>query len=193
MKNNLKPIKRTFKEGSSIFDKVWLSMVEPQKYSPSDKTLDIKTRWNLVLTLRLKGKSRLFITKKLQDQFDISEGQAYQDYQNSDHFYGNVLKADQLGTRAILGEYALKAYRDTLKKGTLKDRLKAIELIARFAGVGDDDIQQFNPEKFENKETVLSIPAELMAAIVEKLNGGVIDFNQFQAEDAEFIDLSEDA
>lgn len=180
---------REFKEGTSIFDKVWLSMVEPQKYILTDTVLQIKERWGVVLTLRLKARSRLFIANKLVDQYGISQGQAYEDIKNSDHFYGDVLKADQMGTRAILQEYATKAYRKAVKAKDLKAQLKAMELIGRYAGIGEDDIKQFNPAKFENKEITISAPKEVFDLIVKKLESGVIDFNQVEAEDAEFIEV----
>lgn len=191
MSKDLRPIRRKFKEGDSLFDKIWLSMVEPDKYELSETYEEIKKRWKLVLTLRLNGRPRLFIANKLVEAFAISEGQAYNDIQNSDHFYGNVLKADQLGTRAILQEYATKAYKRAKKARDFKAELKAIELIGKYAGIGEDDIRQFNPEKFENKEVSIAVPPEILNLIIEKLNGGVIDFNQLRTEDADYIEVLE--
>ncbi|WP_339638729.1 hypothetical protein [Croceibacter atlanticus] len=184
-----KPIKRPFKKGASIFDKINLASLKPDKYELSPTLEKIKERWVFSFTEKLQGNSRHQIAKDLQETYDISEAQAYLDIKNSDHYYGDAHRANQQAEKVILYEFARDTYKQAVEDGDLKMRLKAIDLMGKYADIGKDDIQQFNPEKFENKEVSVTVPTAVMDALIEKLKGGVVNMNQLEAEDAQFVEV----
>ena len=191
MGKELRKAKKLFKKGTSLEDKIWLATVKPQEYTLTDHQEQIKERWRFCFTQKLNGNGRLQIAKHLVDEYEISEGQAYQDIKNADHFYGNVFRADQQAEKAVLYELARQTYEKAVSDGNLKLRLKAIELMGRFSDIGKDDIQQFNPEKFENKEMTIAVPKQVMEILMDKLAKGVVDFNLLDAEDAKYVDITE--
>jgi hypothetical protein len=103
--------------------------------------------------------------------------------------YGNVLKADKEGTRAILFEYAHKFYQRAVSSKDLKMQSKALELMSQFGGLNDTENAEFNPEKLENKEIKIVMDPKLQKMLFEMVSKGVADFNGLNVTDVSFEDV----
>tara|TARA_R110000850_G_scaffold277151_1_gene424859 strand:- start:51504 stop:52067 length:564 start_codon:yes stop_codon:yes gene_type:complete len=183
---NYLPVAR---KGDGVFEAIWANLLNPEKNKLSAKHEEIKERWTTVFKLRSNYLTRQQVRNYLIENFEISESQAYKDVANSEHFYGNAMRADQEGYRVLLTEWAEKFFQRTLKEGDLKMQGKALELIAKFAGINDDNEGQFNPEKFENVQVEITLSPAIEEALIKQLNKGVVDFNQVEAEDADFVEV----
>lgn len=181
------PIK--IRKGDTTFDNIMAHHIDPLKFPLTSKQEVIRVRWAEVLTLRLNYYSRMQVANKLVEDHGLCMAQAYIDIRNSELLYGNVLKADKEGTRAILYEYAHKFYQMAIKDRDLKAMAKGLELMAEFGGVKEMDNQEFNPEKLENKELRLVIPKAQLEALQVMLGKGVVDFNNLNVIDVDYEEI----
>jgi hypothetical protein len=173
----------------TTFESIMAYHLNPEKYKLSEKQEEIRKRWAEVLTLRLNYYSRIQVANKLIEDHGISLAQAYIDIRNSELLYGNVLKADREGTRAILFEYAHKYYQRAVQKNDLKAQGKALDLMAEFGGLKEMDNPEFNPEKLENKEIKIVMDPKLQKMLFEMVSKGVADFNSLNVTDVSFEDV----
>ena len=177
-------------KGDSTFDIIMAHHIDPIKYPLTDKQEEIRARWAEVFALRLNYFSRIQVANKLVEDRGISMAQAYIDIKNSEHLYGNVLKADKEGNRAVLFEYAHKFYQRAIQQKDLKAQAKGLELLAEFGGIRDTENLEFNPEKLENKELHLVIPKEQLEALKQLVSNGVVDFNKLNVTDVNYQDVT---
>lgn len=176
-------------ERDSTFEAIMAYHLNPEKYKLSEKQEEIRKRWAEVLTLRLNYYSRIQVANKLMEDYGISLAQAYIDIRNSELLYGNVLKADREGTRAILFEYAHKFYQRAVQKNDLKSQAKALELMGEYGGLKDMDNPDFNPEKLENKEIKVVMSKDLQVMLLELIKKGTVDFNSLNVTDIDFDEV----
>jgi hypothetical protein len=187
MAKQLIPLK--LQRPDNTFESIMAYHLNPDKYKLSDKQEKIRKRWAEVLTLRLNYMSRIQVANKLVEDYDICLAQAYNDISNSELLYGNVLKADKEGTRAILFEYAHKFYQRAVSSKDLKMQSKALELMSQFGGLNDTENAEFNPEKLENKEIKIVMDPKLQKMLFEMVSKGVADFNGLNVTDVSFEDV----
>lgn len=179
-------------KGDNTFDVILAHHIDPIKFSLTDKQEEIRLRWAEVFALRLNYFSRIQVANKLVEDRGIKLAQAYIDIRNSEHLYGNVLKADKEGNRAILFEYAHKFYQRAIQQKDLKAQAKGLELMSEFGGINDMDNIEFNPEKLENKEIKIVLPKQMLEVLKGLVGKGVVDFNSLNVTDINFEDLTND-
>ena len=177
------------RKGDTTFENIMAHHLDPLKFILTEKQEVIRKRWAEVLTLRLNYHSRIQVANKLVEDHGLSLAQAYIDIRNSELLYGNVLKADKEGTRAILYEYAHKFYQMAIREKDLKAMAKGLELMAQFGGLNEFDAQEFNAEKLENKEIKIVMPKPMIDALKVIINKGVADFNSLNVTDVDFQDV----
>lgn len=188
---NLRPMLR--KAPETAFDAILAQYKSPDTIVLTDEQEKIKKRWSFVLQCRLEIFTRQEIANRLVDQFGISMALAYQDIRNSDIMYGDVLKADKEGTKAILYEYALELYRKAKQQQDLKAQSKALELLAKFGGVEAEDKADFDPDKFKNIPVEITLPPELLKILQDSIKGGVVDLNKLNVVDIPYTDVTDDS
>lgn len=176
-------------KGDTTFENILAHHIDPLKFPLTEKQEEIRQRWAEVFALRLNYFSRIQVANKLVEDKGISLAQAYIDIRNSEHLYGNVLKADKEGNRAILFEYAHKFYQRAIQQKDLKAQAKGLELMSEFGGLKDMDNLEFNPEKLENKELHLVIPKDQLDVLKQLVSKGVVDFNKLNVTDVKFDEV----
>ncbi|MBB3123737.1 hypothetical protein FHS04_001240 [Mesoflavibacter sabulilitoris] len=165
------------KKGDTTLEKIMAHHIDPARFPLSPKLEEIRKRWAEVLTLSFNYYSPQQIVNKLQEDHGVSLAQAYLDVKNAQTLYGNVMESDKKGKQAILYEYAHKYYQRSIQAKDLKAQAKALELMAKFGGLDDVDMADFNPEKLENVEIKFSIPKAYLELLKKDKNTGVADFN----------------
>lgn len=185
----LRAAKRLFPKGESTVEKIYLATLQPDKYELSETQLNIKNRWKAAFTMSVDGKNRLEIISSLMDAYGISESQAHIDIVRSGQFYGEVNKVSVDTDRAVLRERINEVWKIAKKDGKLSEMISVIK--EHFKIIEEKDPSFFNPEKFEMHELQLGIPQELLDLLMSQAANGVVDFNKFTAEDAEFVELDE--
>lgn len=170
-------------KGDTTLDKIMAHHIDPIRFPLSEKLETIRVRWAEVLTLRLNYYSPQQVVNKLTEDHGISMAQAYLDVRHSEVLYGNVMQSDKKGKRALLYEYAHKFYQQSIKAKDLKAQAKALELMAKFGGLDEVDMADFNPDKFENKEIHINMNKDLQRRLGDMIGAGVVDFNSLDVTD----------
>ena len=163
--------------------------IDPARFPLSPKLEEIRKRWQEVLTLFLNYYSPQQIVNKLITDYGVSMAQAYLDVKNAQTLYGNVMDSDKKGKQAILYEYAHKFYQRAIQSKDLKAQAKALELMAKFGGLDEVELADFNPEKLENVEIKFSIPKEHLELLKSFRSTGVSDFNRNKPIDVPFEEI----
>lgn len=177
------------RKGDNTLEKIMAHHIDPVRFPLSDKLEIIRKRWAEVLTLRFNYYSPQQIVNKLMEDQGISMAQAYLDIKNSEIIYGNAMQSDKRGTKAILYEYAHKFYQRAMRAEDLKAQAKGLELMAEFGGIREIDQQDFNPEKFENKEITINLSKNLQGKLVEMIGAGVVDFNSLDVTEIDYEEI----
>lgn len=179
-------------KGDTTLDKIMAHHIDPVRFPLSDKLETIRKRWAEVLTLRFNYYSPQQIVNKLMEDSGVSLAQAYLDLKNSEILYGNVMQSDKKGKQAILYEYAHKYYQRSIQAKDLKAQAKGLELMAKFGGLDEVELADFNPDKFENKEIHIHMDKNLQRKLSEMIGGGVVDFNPLDVTDIEHVEVNQD-
>jgi hypothetical protein len=179
-------------KGDTTLEKIMAHHIDPIRFPLSPKLEIIRKRWSEVLTLSFNYYSPQQIVNKLMEDHDISLAQAYLDVKNAQSLYGNVMESDKKGKQAILYEYSHKYYQRAIQAKDLKAQAKALELMAKFGGLDEVDLADFNPEKLENIEIKFAIPKQLYQYLKLPDNQGVDDFNLSEPIDIEYENITED-
>lgn len=183
----------SIKKGDTTLEKIMAHHIDPVRFPLSSKLEEIRKRWAEVLTLSFNYYSPQQIVNKLMEDHDISLAQAYLDVKNAQSLYGNVMESDKKGKQAILYEYSHKYYQRAIQAKDLKAQAKALELMAKFGGLDEVDLADFNPEKLENVEIKFSIPKSHFKYLkLGNSDGGVDDLNLQGPIDVEFEELAND-
>jgi hypothetical protein len=177
--------------GDTTLEKIMAHHIDPVRFPLSAKLEVIRKRWAEVLTLSFNYYSPQQIVNKLQEDHGISLAQAYLDVKNAQTLYGNVMESDKKGKQAILYEYAHKYYQRAIQAKDLKAQAKALELMAKFGGLDDVDLADFNPEKLENVTIQFAIPKQYYKYLKLAVNQGVDDLNAKEPLDVEFEEMIE--
>lgn len=179
-------------KGDTTLEKIMAHHIDPVRFPLSPKLEEIRKRWAEVLTLSFNYYSPQQIVNKLMEDYGVSLAQAYLDVKNAQILYGNVMESDKKGKQAILYEYAHKYYQRAIQAKDLKAQAKALELMAKFGGLDEVDLADFNPEKLENVEIKFAIPKELYKYLKMGEHEGVDDSNLSAPIDIEFENVEED-
>lgn len=179
-------------KGDTTLEKIMAHHIDPVRFPLSPNLEKIRKRWAEVLTLSFNYYSPQQIVNKLMEDYGISLAMAYLDVKNAQILYGNVMESDKKGKQAILYEYAHKYYQRAIQAKDLKAQAKALELMAKFGGLDEVDLADFNPEKLENVEIKFAIPKEIWKYLKISDTQGVDNFNLSEPIDVEFEEISDD-
>lgn len=172
------------------FDKIWAYYKSPKKFQLTPNQELVKERWMAAWTSLLAKNSKTQTVEILREAYGYGRAQAFRDIRNAERLFGQVMRADREGQMALMYEFALEAFKKCIDAGQMKEA-RAFFTEMREC-IGKEDPIHFNPAKLEDKPTKISIPKEVIAAIVEQLSGGVLDFNNLTVEDIEHEDIIED-
>lgn len=179
-------------KGDTTLEKIMAHHIDPVRFPLSQKLEEIRKRWAEVLTLSFNYYSPQQIVNKLMEDHGVSLAQAYLDVKNAQILYGNVMESDKKGKQAILYEYAHKYYQRAIQAKDLKAQAKGLELMAKFGGLDDVELADFNPEKLENVEIKFAIPKELYKYLKLSQSEGVDDSNLSAPIDIEYENVDDD-
>lgn len=183
--------KALIQRGDSTMDKIRAYYTSPSEYELSEHLEDVRKRLVHAYNLKMSYFSNQQIVSVWEKDYGLSQAQAYLDIRNAQVLFGQVNKLDREAKKNLLFEYSLSLLRRARERGDLKAEAKALDLLGKYAGLSEEDIAQFNPEKFENKEIAVSIPKELQAALIEMMKAGTLDMNAFNATTIEYEEVED--
>lgn len=188
----MKENKSLMVRGDSSLDKIRAYYANPSKHELSPTLEEIRMRLVEAYGLIMNYWPRQRIAHKWEVDKGLSQAQAYLDIKNAQLLFGQVNKLDRDSKRNLLFEYSSNLLERARKKGDLKAESKAIELMIKCSGLSEEDIAQFNPEKFENVEVAIAIPKALQEVLIAKMQGGTVDLNKFDATEIDYEELKEE-
>jgi len=184
-----KQLKKIKLDKTTHFDKIQASFFD-DKIELSQYQKDLKKRWMTAFSLLRTMLSFQQVSKRLMDEFGVSQATAYRDIDNATALFGNINQVNTDGVKVILREAYWRVYQQALKSGDLDMQIKALNAYKELFDWGDDDDKKAMADKIQAHEYKLTIPREIMKDFKKMLGTGVVDFNNFGVEDAEYEDMT---
>lgn len=176
------------KTGDSTFDKIQAFYIDPENYPLSEKLEEIRIRWTLVVNLQLKAYSKIKIANMLVKDYGVCQAQAYIDIRNAGNMFANVFQTDEKVYKAMWIEWATDFLKRAKQSKDLKSEGKALDLLGKY-GKLDAEANDYNPEKFENKEITINLSKNLQGKLIDMIGAGVVDFNSLDVTEVDFEEI----
>lgn len=181
---------RPLTTGLTHFEKILAYYLNDNGIELSEKEEELKNRWDTAFSLLLEWRSREQAVNALMQKFDISKVTAYSDVQNALNLFGDITKSSREGWRFLLFEYNQKTLQLALKDKNLEMVDKCLSRMERLSDL-NKDLTDFNPEKLEALDILIGISKRDKAIIQDKLNKGLVDLNDVEAEDIPFEEVKD--
>ena len=179
----------TLESKDSHFENILASYLEETRIKLSSKEEDMKKRWETAFSLLLNFHSREQAVKVLRQQFDgISLATAYRDINRALSLFGDITKSRKEGWRYIIFEYNQKLFQMATKDKQLDVMGKCLDRMIKLADL-DKEESAFNPEKLQAQIYDINLPKEVEKAFMVMISKGVVDFNDYGAEDVPFEEV----
>lgn len=148
----------------------------------TEKEEKIRVRWSAAFSLLCQYHSPQQAVKVIQEQFDISEPQAYRDVKQATKLFGDVTKSEKEGYRHILYEYSMKVFQMAAKNHDLQNMNKSISNMISLKGldVEDPDMPDFN--KLQPHQYNINIPDATINILSNMMNKGVVNISDIKDE-----------
>lgn len=173
----------------SSMDKIRAYYSNPEKHPLSPTVDEVRMRLTEVITLKQTYWSNQKIVKKWAIDYGLSQAQAYIDIRNSELLFGEIMKTNRQSKQAMLYEYSFQLLQRAREKGDVKAEAKALDLMGKYSGIADEELMEFNPEKFENVEVSIAMPKEMQDILFQMALKGNVDFNDLNVVDIEFEEI----
>lgn len=180
--------KITFSDTS--FDKIYAFYKNPDSADLTPNQLKIQEKLAAAWTTMVGGNNKTFAANMLQTSYGLSQAQSYRYVKKAEELFGNVLRANISGQRAMLFEMAKQNHKEA--KEAKEFKVAAMYFKEMRELIGTEDIVNFNPEKFENKPDKYVVAKVVQDAINTHFDIGVIDMNDLEVEDVEFEELEDE-
>jgi hypothetical protein len=148
--------------------------------------------WEKIYALRMDNKySRHQTLKKIMHEWKVPRATAYRDYAFSMAIFGDVDKLDKAIERLVLAERYQDISERARKKGNLEAEIKALQAYEKILGV-DKDESLADLLKYKSVDITLRISPKQKKAVDRFFNLGVADFNDFEAEDVDYDEVTDE-
>lgn len=124
----------------------------------------------------------------LVKDYGVCQAQAYIDIRNAGNMFANVFQTDEKVYKAMWIEWATDFLKRAKQSKDLKSEGKALDLLGKY-GKLDAEANDYNPEKFANKEITINLSKNLQGKLIEMIGGGVVDFNTLDVTEVDFEEL----
>lgn len=178
--------------GDSTMDKIKAYYSDPDKFELSDHLDEVRKRLVHAYNLKMSYFSNQQIVTAWMKDYGLSQAQAYLDIRNAQLLFGQINKLDRDAKRNVLSEHTYSLLRRARERGDLKAEAKALDLLGKYFGISEEDIAQFNPEKFENVQVAITIPKQLQDMLIAQMQGGSVDLNAFDATTIDYEEIEEE-
>ena len=131
--------------------------------------------------------------KRLREEFGVSEATAYRDIKDATTIFGDIHDVNARGVRIVLREAYWRAYQLALKAEDIELQIKALDKYKELFDWDDDMTNEELKDKIQAHVYNIKISRDTAKALKKQLNTGVIDFNDFGAEYADFEELPNDS
>lgn len=175
----------------SMFQRIKASYIDDD-FELRPEEVEKRNVWEKIYALRMDNKySRHQTLKKIMHEWKVPRATAYRDYAFSMTIFGDVDQLDKAIERLVLAERYQDVSERARKKGNLEAEIKALQAYEKILGI-DKDESQADLLKYKSVDITLRISPKQKKAVDRFFNIGVADFNEFQAEDIEYEELTDE-
>ncbi len=159
----------------------------------NDAEEDKKLRLSHAFALRHRNKySRFQVVEKLRKEYNISQAQAYRDYNLAMQLHGDLDAADKRAERMIIAEAYWELYLTSFQERDFDSARKALDSYTALFDFGSEE-NAIDPNKIQAHEYHIHMSREGNRILKEALKGGVVDFMSVTAEDVDFKEVEDDS
>jgi hypothetical protein len=169
------------------FDKIYAFYKNPDSAYLTPNQQKIQQKLAAAWCTMVSGENKTFTANMLQMSYGCSQAQSYRYVKKAEELFGNVLRANIAGQRAMLFEMAKQNHKEAKERKDFK--IAAMYFKEMRELIGTEDLINFNPEKLENKPDKYIVPKVVQDAISEHFKTGVVDFNNLVIEDIDFEEI----
>jgi hypothetical protein len=172
------------------FDKIYAFYKNPDSSDLTPNQQKIQQKLAAAWTTMVAGENKTFTANMLQMSYGCSQAQSYRYVKKAEELFGNVLRANIAGQRAMLFEMAKQNHKESKERGEYKVAAMYFKEMREL--IGTEDLLNFNPEKLENKQDKFIVAKVVQDALSEHFKTGVIDMNNLVIEDIDFEEIEND-
>ena len=187
MSTDTRLMKQTRKD--SPIENIIASYLDEREIDLTPKELEMKTRYEAAFTMLIEEDSLIATVIKLENLYDISKATAYRTIQAAESIFGTVKKFNKDAWRFIQIERKRKLITKALTAENLELAAKLerdIDNLLQF----DKEDALFNPKKLEALIINVTLPRSTQSALRSLMSKGVVDLNNFEAEDIPYEDVT---
>lgn len=184
--------KRVKLDRETTIDKIMASFFD-DKIELTQKQKEKKRRMETAFSHMRLMLSIQQTAKRLREEFGVSEATAYRDIKDATTIFGDIHDVNARGVRIVLREAYWRAYQLALKAENIELQMKALDRFKEMFDWDDDMTNEELKDKIQAHVYNIKISRDTAKALKKQLNTGVIDFNDFGAEDADFEELPNDS
>jgi predicted DNA-binding transcriptional regulator YafY len=171
------------------FENILASYLEEDKIKLSVLEEEMKKRWEAAFSCLLNFHSREQTVKVLMSQFGgISIATAYRDVNRALSLFGDITKSRKEGWRYVIFEYNQKLFQMATRDKNLETMGKCLDRMIKLADL-DKEESPFNLEKLQAQNYTIQLPKALETVFMAMAKKGVMDFNNYQAQDVPFEEV----
>lgn len=179
-----------------MFQRIKASYLNPEmelKPAEINKKERLEKIWGLRINNKYSAHQTIHIIMrdyKNEDGSSISRATAYRDYQWSMAIFGDVDKLNKAAEKMLLAEAYWNEYQKAVNRDNGELAIKALNSYERLMDL-DKTESLADMLKYKSVDITLRISPKQKAAVDRFFNLGVADFNDFDADDVEYEEVTE--
>lgn len=181
----------------SMFQRIKASYIDENfELKPNEKLKKerLEKIWGLRINNKYSAHQAIQIIMrdfKNADGSSISRATAYRDYAWSMAIFGDIDSLNKAAEKMVLADAYWNIFQKALKDGEKEIQLKALNSYEKLVGL-DKTETMADLLKYKSNDITLRISRKQSKAIGKFFNIGVADLNNFDAEDVDFVEISEE-
>lgn len=156
----------------------------------SDGQLEYLRMVRAVYGMLLDVKAKKYIVGALMQQFNISQNWAYTIIRETEILHGDINKVNKDMERHIAIEMAKEAYRKAKHFEDVREMINATKAYIVAAGLDKESIEIPDFSKMEPSLVIAVLPNNLEKKLLEQINKGVVDLNNFEEAEYEQVETT---
>lgn len=174
----------------SPIENILASYLDERSITLTPAEEELKERYEVCYNMMIDKHSLLGTVKKMMRKYNISQATVYRDMQAAELIFGSVRKFDKDAWRFIQIERKRRLIKKAEKAGEYEVAARLERDIDRLIDFSAED-PKFNPDKLKNLEITVQISKPIESALMKVISKGVVDFNEFEAEDIPHEDVTD--
>ena len=182
----------------SMFQRIKASYIDEASVELTPKEVNKKERLEKIWALRINNKYSpnqtiqiIIRDYKNESGKPVSRPTAYRDYAWSMAIFGDVDQLNKAAEKLVVADAYWNIYQKGIKSGNDELSLKALNSYERIMGF-DKTESMADLLKYKSVEVKISLSRKQSKALNKFYEAGIADFNNFDADEVDYVDVDED-